>query len=203
MAVMLPSLREETRANLFAVPADRPKNRHRLAGAGRRAMTPRRGHHLRNAGARVTTPVTGGHCKLQWKPDWAMRWVALGVDYEMAGKDLIDSVSCRAKFAACSAARRRMDSTTSLFPRRERPENLEVEGQRPDHRRWLRYASPESLSAVHVSRAESREAAVLRRSSPRHVDDYLQFLDAYPRQAAKERLGNPVLAHSCRRAAGA
>src|SRR5882672_9244566 len=41
---------------------------------------------------RVTLPVTGGHCKLQWKPDWAMRWVALGVDYEMAGKDLIDSV---------------------------------------------------------------------------------------------------------------
>src|SRR6195256_363932 len=40
--------------------------------------------------ARVTLPVTGGHCKLQWKPDWAMRWVALGVDYEMAGKDLID-----------------------------------------------------------------------------------------------------------------
>ena len=40
----------------------------------------------------VTTPVTGGRCKLQWKPDWAMRWTALGVDYEMAGKDLIDSV---------------------------------------------------------------------------------------------------------------
>src|SRR5690606_13411919 len=41
---------------------------------------------------RVTVPVTGGRCKLQWKPDWAMRWVALGIDYEMAGKDLIDSV---------------------------------------------------------------------------------------------------------------
>src|SRR5436305_2811477 len=50
---------------------------------------------------RVTTLVTGGRTKLQWKPDWAMRWVALGVDYEMAGKDLIDSVKlsgdiCRA-----------------------------------------------------------------------------------------------------------
>src|SRR5262249_1342477 len=41
---------------------------------------------------RMVTPVTGGHCKLQWKPDWAMRWIALDVDYEMAGKDLIDSV---------------------------------------------------------------------------------------------------------------
>ena len=54
-----------------------------------------------DSGERVTTLVTGGRCKLQWKPDWAMRWVALGVDYEMAGKDLIDSVKlsseiCRA-----------------------------------------------------------------------------------------------------------
>src|SRR5215475_10700762 len=45
-----------------------------------------------DTGERMITPVTGGHCKLQWKPDWAMRWLALGVDYEMAGKDLIDSV---------------------------------------------------------------------------------------------------------------
>ncbi len=45
-----------------------------------------------HTGEEYETPVTGGHCKLQWKPDWAMRWYALGVDYEMAGKDLIDSV---------------------------------------------------------------------------------------------------------------
>src|ERR1700751_5159131 len=50
---------------------------------------------------RVTLPVTGGHCQLQWKPDWAMRWFALGVDYEMAGKDLIDSVKLSGKI--CSA----------------------------------------------------------------------------------------------------
>src|SRR6267154_2251990 len=49
----------------------------------------------------VTLPVTVGHCKLQWKPDWAMRWVALGIDYEMAGKDLIDSVKLSGKI--CSA----------------------------------------------------------------------------------------------------
>src|SRR5258708_27322907 len=44
-----------------------------------------------DTGERMTTPVTGGQCKLQWKPDWAMRWLALGVDYEMAGKHLIAS----------------------------------------------------------------------------------------------------------------
>ena len=62
----------------------------------------------------VTTPVTGGRCKLQWKPDWAMRWVALGVDYEMAGKDLIDSVKLsRRNLPRASAACRRKASTTS------------------------------------------------------------------------------------------
>src|SRR3546814_17812930 len=43
-------------------------------------------------GRKVETPVIGGQCKLQWKADWAMRWYALGVDYEMSGKDLIESV---------------------------------------------------------------------------------------------------------------
>jgi lysyl-tRNA synthetase class 1 len=60
----------------------------------------------------VETPVTGGRCKLQWKPDWAMRWYALDVDYEMSGKDLIDSVNAGARIR-CSAAGRRRASPTS------------------------------------------------------------------------------------------
>src|SRR3546814_13902981 len=48
--------------------------------------------YRRDDGRLVETPVTGGRCKLQWKPDWAMRWYALDVDYEMSGKDLMDSV---------------------------------------------------------------------------------------------------------------
>ena len=92
MAVMLPSLRQE-RAQTYSpfLPID-PKT-------GIVLQVPVVAHDAaagtityENSGERVTTPVTGGRCKLQWKPDWAMRWVALGVDYEMAGKDLIDSV---------------------------------------------------------------------------------------------------------------
>ena len=45
-----------------------------------------------DSGERFGTRITGGHCKAQWKADWALRWYALGVDYEMSGKDLIDSV---------------------------------------------------------------------------------------------------------------
>ncbi len=43
-----------------------------------------------DTGKLTQVPVTRGHCKLQWKADWAMRWAALGIDYEMAGKDLIE-----------------------------------------------------------------------------------------------------------------
>ncbi len=59
------------------------------------------------------TSVTGGQCKLQWKPDWAMRWYALQVDYEMAGKDLIDSVELRRRSCARSVATRRKVLTTN------------------------------------------------------------------------------------------
>ncbi len=65
-------------------------------------------------GKAYETPVTGGHCKLQWKPDWGMRWYALGVDYEMSGKDLIDSVKLSSQICkALGAPNRRKASTTS------------------------------------------------------------------------------------------
>jgi lysyl-tRNA synthetase class 1 len=91
---------------------------------------------------RVTTPVTGGHVKLQWKPDWAMRWVALGVDYEMAGKDLIDSVKLSGEICACARRQRRRRLQLRTLPRREGPEDFQVEGQRPHHRRMAALREP-------------------------------------------------------------
>ncbi|MGN6459861.1 MAG: lysine--tRNA ligase, partial [Pseudolabrys sp.] len=94
MAIMLPSLREE-RAQTYSpfLPID--------LKTGVVLQVPVLAHDAKtgtityeepDTKERITVPVTGGRCKLQWKPDWAMRWVALGIDYEMAGKDLIDSV---------------------------------------------------------------------------------------------------------------
>src|SRR5205823_3590706 len=95
---------------------------------------------------RVTLPVTGGHCKLQWKPDWAMRWFALGIDYEMAGKDLIDSVKLSGKICSVLGGTPPEGFNYELF--------LDDKGQKISKSRgngltideWLRYASPESLS---------------------------------------------------------
>ena len=44
-----------------------------------------------NKGKKLEASILDGNCKLQWKVDWAMRWYALDIDFEMYGKDLIES----------------------------------------------------------------------------------------------------------------
>ena len=99
MAIMLPSFREERAASYSPFLPIHPKT-------GIVMQVPLRAHDAKAGtitwtdpanGETFVTPVTGGHCKLQWKPDWAMRWYALSVDYEMAGKDLIESVKLSGK----------------------------------------------------------------------------------------------------------
>ncbi len=137
------------------------------------------------------TPVTGGHCKLQWKPDWAMRWYALNVDYEMAGKDLIDSVKLSSNIV------RALDGTApegfnyELFLDEKGQKISKSKGNGLTIEEWLTYASPESLSLFMFQKP--REAKRLHFDViPRAVDEYLQFLAGYGRQDWKNRLGNPV-----------
>ena len=114
-------------------------------------------------GEKVETPVTGGRVKCQWKADWAMRWTALGVDYEMAGKDLDrfgDTVVANLPGAGRHAAR---GLQLRAVPRRERPKDLEVQGQRPHHRRMADLCVAAEPVALHVPEAEDGEAALLRR----------------------------------------
>ncbi|MGY3581982.1 lysyl-tRNA synthetase class 1 [Bradyrhizobium sp. USDA 4341] len=140
----------------------------------------------------VKVPVTGGHCKLQWKPDWAMRWHALGVDYEMAGKDLIDSVKLSGRICSALGGTPPEGFNYELF--------LDAEGKKVSKRKgnglsieeWLRYAPPESLSLFMY-----REPKAAKRLHfdviPRAVDEYQQHLDSYFRQQdVRQRLANPV-----------
>ena len=110
----------------------------------------------------VTTPVTGGHCKLQWKPDWAMRWVALGVDYEMAGKDLIDSVKLSGEICRALGGKPPEGFNYELFLDEKGQKISKSKGNGLTIEEWLRYASPESAVALYVSRAEGGEAPALR-----------------------------------------
>ena len=142
-------------------------------------------------GERVEVPVTGGRCKMQWKPDWALRWAALGVDYEMAGKDLIDSVTQSSRICRALGRTPPEGFNYELF--------LDGEGQKISKSRgngltideWLAYASPESLSYFMFQKP--RTAKRLHWDViPKAVDEYHQQLRAYPGQEPEKRLANPV-----------
>jgi lysyl-tRNA synthetase class 1 len=144
-----------------------------------------------DSGERFETPVTGGHCKLQWKPDWAMRWVALGVDYEMAGKDLIDSVKLSSEIARALDARPPEGFNYELFLDEKGQKISKSKGNGLTIDEWLGYGPAESLALFMFQRP--REAKKLHFDViPRAVDDYQQFLGGYGRQDWKNRLGNPV-----------
>jgi lysyl-tRNA synthetase, class I len=193
MSIMLATLREERAATYSPFLPIHPKTRivmqvpieARDVEAGTITWTDPA------TGERFTTPVTGGHAKLQWKPDWAMRWVALGVDYEMAGKDLIDSVKVSSQIA------RALDGTPpegfnyELFLDEQGQKISKSKGNGLTIEEWLDYGSPESLALFMYSRP--REAKKLHFDViPRAVDEYLQFLGGYERQDWKNRLGNPA-----------
>ena len=193
MAVMLPSLRAE-RAQTYSpflpisprsgIVLQVPVVAHDAAAGTITYEDP-------DTGERVTTPVTGGRCKLQWKPDWAMRWIALGVDYEMAGKDLIDSVKLSGEICRTLGGTPPEGFNYELFLDENGQKISKSKGNGLTIDEWLRYASPESLS-LFMYREPKAAKRLYFDVIPRHVDDYLQFLDAYPRQGPKEQLGNPV-----------
>src|SRR5256886_5292660 len=141
---------------------------------------------------RITLPVTGGHCKLQWKPDWAMRWVALGVEYEMVGKEVIDSVKLSGKICSALGGLPPEGFNYELFLDDKGQKISKSKGNGLTIDEWLRYASPESLS-LFMYREPKAAKRLYFDVIPRNVDDYQQFLDAYhQKQDAKQRLSNPV-----------
>jgi lysyl-tRNA synthetase class 1 len=193
MAIMLPSLREERAATYSPfLPIDPdtgvvlqvPVTAHD-ASAG--TIT----YEHPDTRAPVTTPVTGGRCKLQWKPDWAMRWVALGVDYEMAGKDLIDSVKLSGEICRALGGKPPEGFNYELFLDENGQKISKSKGNGLTVDEWLRYASPESLSCF-MYREPKAAKRLYFDVIPRTVDEYQQFLDGYARQEPRQQLSNPV-----------
>ncbi len=144
-----------------------------------------------NDGETMTVPVTGGHCKLQWKADWAMRWVALDVDYEMAGKDLIDSVALSSKITRVLGGKPPEGFNYELFLDAEGHKISKSKGNGLSIEEWLSYASPESLKFYMYQ--NPRAAKRLHFDViPKAVDDYATFVTNYASQPDEQRLGNPA-----------
>src|SRR6202162_1242273 len=193
MEIMLPSLREERAETYSPFLPISPKT-------GIVLQVPVLSHDAKagtiayedpDSKAPITTPVSGGRCKLQWKPDWAMRWVALGVDYEMAGKDLIDSVKLSGEICRALGGLPREGFNYELFLDEKGQKISKSKGNGLTIDEWLRYASPESLSCFMYREPKSAKRLYFD-VIPRTVDEYQQFLDGYQRQDLKQRLSNPV-----------
>ena len=136
-------------------------------------------------------PVTGGHCKLQWKPDWAMRWVALDVDYEMSGKDLIDSVRLSGRIARALGGTPPDGFIYEHFLDEKGQKISKSIGNGITIDEWLTYASPESLSLFMYQKPRQAKRLYFD-VIPRNVDDYYAHLDAYAGEPAERQIANPV-----------
>ncbi|MFL6727857.1 MAG: lysine--tRNA ligase [Sphingomicrobium sp.] len=192
MAVMLPTLGEDRRKTYSPVLPLSPTSGRVLqvpvevidAEAGLIAFDD-------EDGGRVQQSAFGGLAKLQWKVDWAARWVALGVDYEMAGKDLIDSVTQSGKIARVLGGRPPEGFNYEMFLDEKGEKISKSKGNGLSLEEWLRYGSEPSLS-FYIYREPRRAKSLHIGVIPRAVDEYWQFRGNYPGQPIDQKLGNPV-----------
>ena len=190
--IMLPTLREERRRTYSPVLPVSPTSGRVLqvpveivdAEAGTVRFTD-------EDGSVVEQSALGGRAKLQWKVDWAMRWLALGVDYEMYGKDLTDSGVQSGKIVEVLGGRKPEGLIYELFLDANGEKISKSKGNGLTIDEWLTYGSPESLGFYifpNPKSAKSLHAGVI----PRAVDDYWQFRGQLAEQPLEKQLGNPA-----------
>jgi len=135
--------------------------------------------------------IFSGGAKLQWKPDWGMRWAALGVDYEMYGKDLIESAVLGGKITRALGGNPPVGFNYELFLDEKGEKISKSKGNGLSIEDWLRYGSEESL-AFYIFREPKKAKQLHLGVIPRAVDEYFQFRSNWHDQDAQKRLGNPV-----------
>ena len=195
MAIMLPSLGEERRTSYSPFLPVSPVNGQvlqvpvleRNEAAGTIIFRDPANDEL------TELPVTGGNVKCQWKADWALRWAALGVDYEMNGKDLIESVKLSSRICKVLGGTPPEGFSYELFLDETGQKISKSKGNGLSIEEWLRYASPESLSQFMFQKPRAAKRLSFE-VIPRAMDDYFSFVAAYHRDESdlRRRLNNAV-----------
>ena len=193
MAIMLPSLREERQQSYSPFLPVSPTTGAVLQVPilERNVDTGTIVYRDPDTSALVELPVTGGRVKCQWKADWALRWAALGIDYEMSGKDLIDSVKLSSQICRVLGVEPPDGFNYELFLDEHGQKISKSKGNGLTIDEWLAYASPESLSLFMFQKPRAAKRLYFD-VIPKAVDEYFSFLAAYPNQGDDMRLGNPV-----------
>ena len=190
-AIMLPTLGEERRTTYSPVLPISPASGRVLqvaidvldAEAGLIAFE--------DEGERVEHCVLSGGAKLQWKVDWAMRWVALSVDYEMYGKDLTDSGTLGARIAKVLGGRKPEGLIYEMFLDEEGTKISKSKGNGLTMEEWLRFGPEKSLE-VFLYREPTSAKHLHPGVVPKAVDDLTDFRTRFPDQSPDKRLANPV-----------
>ncbi len=144
-----------------------------------------------DGGDMVTQSILGGKAKLQWKVDWAMRWVAVGVDYEMYGKDLTDSGVQSGKIARVLGGRPPEALIYEMFLDEKGEKISKSKGNGLALEDWLKYGTENSVAFYAFREPKSAKQLHLG-VVPKAVDEYFQFRAQWHEQPAEKRLGNPV-----------
>jgi len=144
-----------------------------------------------NNGKDLESSVLDGNCKLQWKVDWAMRWYALDIDFEMYGKDLIESAILSSKIIKLIGKRGPSGFAYELFLDEKGEKISKSKGNGITIDQWLEYSSPESLS-LYMYQNPKRAKKLYKQIVPKAVDEYLDFIEKAKNQNELELLMNPV-----------
>jgi len=144
-----------------------------------------------NNNKKIETEIINGKCKLQWKVDWAMRWYTFDVDYEMYGKDLIESAILSTKICKTLGKKSPNGFAYELFLDEKGEKISKSKGNGITIGEWLKYASPESLS-LYMYQNPKRAKKLYADVVPKAVDEYLNCIDRFDEQDLQHRLLNPV-----------
>ena len=144
-----------------------------------------------NNGKKLEASILDGNCKLQWKVDWAMRWYALDVDFEMYGKDLIESAILSSKIIKLLGKNNPSGFAYELFLDEKGEKISKSKGNGITIEQWLEYASPESLS-LYMYQNPKRAKKLYKEIVPKAVDEYLDFVQKSKSQNELQILLNPA-----------
>jgi lysyl-tRNA synthetase class 1 len=192
MEIMLPTLGEERAANYSPFLPVCPKT-NKVLQTRVVETRPDQGAivYEDEDGKLVETDIKDGKVKLQWKADWGGRWVSLNVDYEMSGKDLIDSVKLASRICRTLGGTPPLNLTYELFLDEKGQKISKSKGNGLSMEDWLRYATPESLALFMYQKPKTAKRLFFD-VIPKTVDDYLSHLSAFAEQEEKDQLNNPV-----------
>jgi lysyl-tRNA synthetase, class I len=190
--IMLPTLGEERRATYSPFLPISPSTG-RVLYVPMKAINAQAGTITFNDedGAEITMPVTGGRTKLQWKPDFGMRWAALGVDFEMFGKDHQPNMGVYSAICRALGVEPPVQFVYELFLDDKGEKISKSKGNGISVEQWLTYATPQSLS-LYMHQKPRAAKKLYFDVIPKAVDEYLSFLDAFPKQNLAEQLENPA-----------